>query len=160
MTEELERLKEENEKLKNRIKEYEKREKEIAEKEHLAKIKADEIISSAEKLFDLEADRLRLFKIYWDRKFSKSFSDDERIKKLNDLAVKIDEIIKGEGKYLSATYDEKTDAIRKIVGEDEKLIGDKDIFIGDGEDGFSMSEILNPSKEQNLSEILKEMGIE
>ena len=90
MIEELERLKEENARLKSRVEEYEKRESEIAKKENLAKIKADEIISSAEKLFDLEADRLRLFKIYWDRKFSKSFSDDERIKKLNDLAVKID----------------------------------------------------------------------
>ncbi|MBO4323453.1 MAG: hypothetical protein J5836_02210 [Clostridia bacterium] len=159
MTEELERLKEENARLKREIEEYRNRESELSLSEKKAKEKADEIVFAAEKLFNLEADRLRLFKIAWDRNFAKSKGSSERLDKLNDLAVKIDDIICGRGEYSALSYFEKTETLRKLVGEDEKLIEKGEVYIGDGKEGFSMDEILNPPKDQDLSKLLKEMGI-
>ena len=155
---ELERLKEENARLKREIEDYKAREREIAVAEKKAKEKADGIVSSAEKLFDLEADRLRLFRIYFDRLFSLSKADGERVEKLNALALKIDAVINGEGEYSELDFVKKTAEFKRLVGEDEKLIGGG-VRIGDGEDGFSMSDIINPPKEQDLEKLLSEMGI-
>ncbi len=159
MIDENKRLREENERLKSIIEEYKNREKDLAEAEKRAKERADEIISAAEKLFNSEADRLRLFKLAWDKVFAGKTADSEKIERLNALALKIDDVISGRGEYFALSVGEKTDEMRRLVGNDENLVRSDDIFIGDGDDGFSMDEILNPDKNQDLASVLKDLGI-
>ncbi len=155
-TEEAELLSE-IEYLKGVIKKYESREAEISEKEKEAEKRAKEIIDSAERLYNLEADRLRLFRLAWDKRYA-AYGDKAKLEQLNDLALKIDEVINSDGKYADLDFKEKTDELRRIVGDDGKLNGG-DLYIGDGEDGFSLDEILNPQSGQDLASMLKEMGI-
>lgn len=154
-----EELLEENEYLKKTVAAYKARESEIALAEENAKKKAAEITLAAEKIFNLEADRLRLFRLSWDAKFSTLKGDREKLEKLNALAVKIDDVVSGRGIYGDMTYGEKTEEMRRLVGEDGKLISRSDVYIGEGEDGFSLDEVLNPKETQDLASLLKEMGV-
>ncbi len=140
------------------IKKYEAKEAENAERIADAERQAKEIVDAAERLYNLEADRLRLFRLAWDKKFAAA-SDKKSLERLNELALKIDEVISLNGKYADLDFKAKTEELRRIVGEDGKLISGDPIFVGDGEEGFSLDEILNPKGGQDLAEMLKEMGI-
>ncbi|MBO4262198.1 MAG: hypothetical protein J5903_00245 [Clostridia bacterium] len=153
-------LKAENEYLKGVIKRYEEREEEISRAEAAARKKADEIEKSAEKLFDTEADRLRLFKLVWDKKFAAlSARDKSRYESLNALAIRIDGVIRGEREYAGADFRAKTETLRRMLTEEGDIASEGGVFIGDAENGFSLDDVLDPKEKLDLETLCKEMGL-
>ena len=149
----------ENEYLKSVIEGYKKRETDINSLEENAKKKAAAIEKAAEKLFNLEADRLRLFKLGWDKKFARlSAEEKEKLSALNDLAVKIDEVIGGKFDYATYDFRAKTQTLRRLVDDNGSLLKDAPLF-GEGEDKFSIDDILNPKGELDLADLCREMGL-
>ncbi|MBR1867986.1 MAG: hypothetical protein IJ800_05350 [Clostridia bacterium] len=153
-------LEAENEYLKSVVDGYRNREKEIEEAEKKASENAERIIRSAEKIFDMEADRLRLFKLAWDRKFAAlSANDKNRLEALNALAFRIDEAISKRGRYAALSTAEITAEMRRMVDEKGNLVQSEGIFVGEGEEGFSLDDILNPKEDLDLESLCKEMGL-
>ncbi len=158
--EKIDELEAENEYLRSVIEKYKSREKEIEDAERKAKENAERIVEAAEKIFDMEADRLRLFKLSWDRKFATlSASEKGKLEGLNSLALRIDEAIERKGKYSDLTTADVTAEMRRMVDEKGTLLKSESVFVGEGEEGFSMDEILNPKEDLDLESLCKEMGL-
>ena len=153
--EKIRELSQENEYLKKVIEDYEKREEEINILEEKARKKADEIIKSAEKLYDFEADRLRLFKACWDKLYKKLILGGERgIERLNYLAEKIDNIFTDEN--YRGKPSEKADEARRLISSDGSYVK-SDIVIGEGENSFSLSDLI--TDDSDLLSLCEELGL-
>lgn len=124
-----------------------------------AKVKLSEAEAAAEKLYDLEADRLRLFKAAWDKKFAAFFVGGGNAERLNSLAAEIDDVVCGRREYADLSYKSKVSELRRLVDEKGKLISDSAVLFGDGEDGFSLDDILDPKGDLDLASLCREMGL-
>ena len=158
--EQIEELRAEVDYLKKIVEEYERREEDIESAEKRAKERADEIVGAGKKAFDLEVDRLRLFKMAWDKRFAAmGRADRERAEKLNSLAVAIDNVMSGKYEYKNLSEMQKTDEARRLVDDSGDMIDGSDIYLGEGENRFSLDEVLNPQGDFSLEDLCREMGL-
>ncbi len=122
-----------------------------------ARIRAQIITSAAKEQYDTEVSKLKLFiekfNVYMEDVVSEYPSDVTR--KTVVVGQMIKDILNRE-ETLEFTSKDKISEVYKLV-EDYKP--KKRSLYGEGENGFSMDDVLNPKEKLDLESLLKELGV-
>lgn len=160
--ERIDELERENATLKSQIERYKADRDDIAKALMLAQEKSREVISETSEEYFLEINRLRMFSARWENYFKGQILT----KMGEDYAKKIDGVVKSMNEIIDCdvfegrgvTAKEKVEKIRDLIDRSRAKQG----IYGEyavSESGLDLNEIINPSKDLDLFELCKELGV-
>lgn len=154
----------ENEELKEKLKEYENRDKSVSRTISAANDTADDIISKAQSIYEMEIKRVKTFQLLWEQVANKLLEHSEigKSEEINQLSSKLDTLLKNYVAQGSSKTSVNTanliNPVSKVTGMlDAQMRQDEETKVAASRPVIELSEVAKVTK--TLEELCKELGL-